>query len=263
MSIRNYDENNYREIIDNIKNAGFKNVFIEWYNNDLVLQQNILDYVRKNSLNVVFAHLGYQNPNCLWEDSVDGDLELKRYINDIEICKNNNINLVIIHPTFGYIAPNVSEIGINRIRQIVEFANSISVKVSFENVELGGYLEAIISSIKLDNLGICFDVGHCHAFYDDNFNTKFFKDKVFAIHLHDNDKTFDQHNLPFDGTIDWNEAINKIIDMNYNGPIIIESGYNSYYKDINLSDYYKKAFEVGQKLIEMKEVKKYDFKRED
>lgn len=251
ISIRNYNKNNYREIINNIKDAGFQNVFIEWYNNDLELQQNILNYVKQKDLNIKFAHLGYQNPNSLWEDGNKGDFEVKRYINDIEICKNNGINLVIIHPTFGYYAPIVNEIGIKRIKQIVEFANGIGVKVAFENVELEGYLDYIIQNINLNNLGICFDVGHCHLFFDDKFDTEYFKDKVFAIHLHDNYKTFDQHNLPFDGTVEWEETIKKILGMNYNGDVIIESGYNEYYNGISLKQYYEKAYDVGQKLLEM------------
>lgn len=35
IAIRNYNSNNYKDIIDNIKKVGFKKVFIEWYNNDL------------------------------------------------------------------------------------------------------------------------------------------------------------------------------------------------------------------------------------
>lgn len=251
MAIRNYNKNNYREIIDNIKKVGFKNVFIEWYNNDLELQQNILNYVNENNLNITFAHLGYQNPNCLWENGFEGEIEAKRYINDIEICKKNNISLVVIHPTFGYYAPSVSEIGLKRIKKIVEYSNSLGVKVAFENVELDGYLELIIKNFNLDNLGICFDVGHCHLFFDDKFNTEIFKNKVFAVHLHDNNKIFDQHNLPFDGTINWNDTIKKIIEMNYQSDVIIESGYNSFYHNLTLKEYYERAYEVGQKLIEM------------
>ena len=34
-----------------------------------------------------------------------------------------------------------------------------------------------------------------------------FKNRIFAVHLHDNDQSDDQHLLPFDGTIDWNKTI--------------------------------------------------------
>ena len=38
--------------------------------------------------------------------------------------------------------------------------------------------------------------------FDDEFPYEMFKNKIFAVHLHDNDKSDDVHLLPFDGTMD-------------------------------------------------------------
>lgn len=254
ISIRNYNEYNYKEIIDSIVKAGFKNIFIEWYNNDLKLQQSILNYVKSVGLNIVFAHLGYQRPQVIWNEGYDGDIEIERYMNDIVICKNNGIDLVIIHPTFQYEKQDLSEIGINRIKRLIKHAELNGVKVAFENVELNGYLEYILDNINSNNLGICFDVGHCHLFYDGKFDVEKFKNKVFTIHLHDNFKMNDNHNLPFDGTVDWEKSINQIIDMNYDDYIVIESGYNDYYSKLSLEDYYKLAYDKGMKIIKLFEL---------
>ena len=66
--VSNYNQNNnLYETIDAIKNAGFKNVFLEWYDEDWeVSQEEQLRYVREKGLNLVFSHLGYQNINNLW-----------------------------------------------------------------------------------------------------------------------------------------------------------------------------------------------------
>ena len=64
------------ETIDAIKNAGFKNVFIQWYNKDWnPSQEEQLKYVREQGLNVIFAHLGYQNINDLWLENENGEKE--------------------------------------------------------------------------------------------------------------------------------------------------------------------------------------------
>ena len=251
MSVRNYNSTNYKIIINNIKKAGFKNVFIEWYNKDHKLQEAILNYVHEVGLNIIFAHLGYEIANLLWEDNIAGDCAVNSYINDIRICKKNGIDLVVIHPTFKYKNPGMNEIGLRRINEILDVAKECNVKVAFENIELVEYLEYIIKKLNNSNLGICFDVGHCHLFSDDKFNIKLFNDKLFVIHLHDNFKEFDEHNLPFDGTISWDDAIKKIIDMNYDGDIVIESGYNSYYSNLDLEDYYKLAYNRGMQLKKM------------
>ena len=248
ISIRNYNKDNYIDVIKCIKKAGFKNVFIEWYNYDLELQENILNCARDNGLNVIFAHLGYQNSNAIWLDCEDGEKELKRYMNDIDVCHKNGINLVIIHPTRKYENPGVTEIGIERVRKLVEYASQRGVKIAFENVELKGHLEAIVDNISSNMVGICFDAGHCNLFYDGDFDVDKFRDRVLTIHLHDNFKEKDDHNLPFDGTVDWDKVIKQIVDMNYDDYIVIESGYNGYYSNISLEDYYKLAFERGVKL---------------
>ena len=52
------------DTIDAISNSGFKNAFIEWYNKDWdVSQEEQLKYAREKGLNIIFAHLGYQNIN--------------------------------------------------------------------------------------------------------------------------------------------------------------------------------------------------------
>lgn len=251
IAIRNYNEDNYHEIIDSIKSAGFKNVFIEWYNDNIDLQERILNYVRKKELNIIFAHLGYQNPNVLWENGVLGDKELNRYLRDLDVCREKGFDLVIIHSTNGYDDPGISNIGLERIIKIVEYANNLGIKVAFENVELKGYLEAIISKVGLPNIGICFDVGHCNIFFDGDFNVDFFKDKVFAIHLHDNYKINDDHNLPFDGTVDWDRAITQIKSLNYFGYVILECGYKSLYSNMTIQEYYNLAYERGLEITKM------------
>ncbi|MBQ7104299.1 MAG: sugar phosphate isomerase/epimerase [Bacilli bacterium] len=251
IAIRNYNRDNYKEIIDTIKDVGFKNVFIEWYNNDLKLQEDILNYVNEKELNVIFAHLGYQNPNVLWLNGFEGEKEVDRYLNDLDVCKEKGFDLVVIHPTYEYSNPGISEIGLRRIMKIVSYAKELGINVAFENVELKGYLEYIISNIDLDNLGICFDVGHCNLFFDGDFDTKFFKDKVLVIHLHDNYKKEDDHNLPFDGTVDWDKAIKQINELNYNGYVVLECGYKNLYSNITIKEYYNLAYERGLKIIDM------------
>ena len=55
-----YDgKSNIYEAIDAIKAAGFKKVFVQWYDKDWeISQQDQVDYVRKAGLEIIFAHLG-------------------------------------------------------------------------------------------------------------------------------------------------------------------------------------------------------------
>ena len=125
------------------------------------------------------------------------------------------------------------------------------IKVAFENTRFKEHLKYVLTNIKEDNVGICFDSGHYHTYFNDNFEFEDYKDKIFAVHLHDNDKTDDLHLLPFDGTIDWKTVAQKLKESNYNGPVTLELCYRYDYLNLSLDDFYKKGFEIGNKLAQM------------
>lgn len=239
------------QTIDAIKNAGFKNVFVQWYDDKRWNEQEQVNYAKKLGLNIIFAHLGYQNINKIWEDGFEGDELVIRYKKDIENCSKNGINLVTMHLTSGTKAPEYNEIGLNRIREIINFAKENNVRIAFENLKVKGTLEYIFKNIEDENVGICYDAGHCHAHFNDEFDFRPFKNKIFAVHLHDNDKSDDQHLLPFDGTIDWNEVMNKITEYGYNGPITLELSYRNDYLKQTVQEFYKEGYKRGEKLAQI------------
>lgn len=239
------------ETIDAIKNAGFKNVFIQWYDDDRWNEQAQVDYAKTQGLNIIFAHLGYQNINDIWENSKSGEELVERYKNDIANCSKNGINLVTMHLTSGTVAPKYNELGLNRIKEINEFAKKVNVRIAFENLKIKGTLEYVFENIQDDNIGICYDAGHCHAHFKDEFNFEPFKNKIFAVHLHDNDSTSDQHLLPYDGTIEWEKVMPEVIKNGYNGPITLELSYRKDYLKNSIQDFYKEGYKRGEKLSQI------------
>ena len=240
------------DTINSIKNANFKNVFVQWYDEDWEYsQQEQVKLCKELGLNIIFAHLGYQNINSIWEDGNDGDTLVERYKLDIKNCYENGIPMVVMHLTSKKIAPKYGEIGLKRIRKIVEYAKKLNVKVAFENTKIKGYLEYVLENIKDDNVGICFDSGHFHVHFNDEFNFEFFKDRIFAVHLHDNDKSDDLHLLPFDGTLDWKNVMNKLKECNYQGPITLELCYRYDYLKIPLDEFYKIGYDRGIQLSKL------------
>lgn len=241
-----------KETIESIKRVGFKNVFVQWYDENWEMsQQEQIDLCKNLDLNIIFAHLGYQNINSIWEEGETGEALIERYKNDIKKCKENGIDIVIMHLTRGKNPPAYGELGLNRIKKIIEFAKELNVKVAFENTKVRGYLKYVLENIKDENVGLCFDSGHYHAYFDDEFDFEFFKDRIFAVHLHDNDKSDDLHLLPFDGTIDWINVIEELKESNYRGPVTLELCYRYDYLNEALDEFYKKGYDAGIKLAEI------------
>ncbi|MDD6272269.1 MAG: sugar phosphate isomerase/epimerase [bacterium] len=242
------------ETIDAIKEAGFKNVFIQWYNRNWnPTQEEQLKYIKEKGLNIIFAHLGYSNINSIWLDSNIGDDVIESYKNDINILVENGINLFVMHLSRTFNPPIYNEIGLKRIKELVNYAKEKNAKIAFENVETKGYIEYVFDNIDSDNIGLCFDSGHFHTFYKDKFDMSKFNNKILAVHLHDNFQTGDFHLIPFDGSNDWNKIINILNSNNYNGYITMEQCYRNNYLDISINEFYKKSFEIGKKLLDMKE----------
>lgn len=202
-------------------------MFIQWYNRDWKpTQEEQLEYIRKKGLNIIFAHLGYQNINDLWLEKEAGDKLVDRYKNDIKICRNNNIPMVIMHLTSKSEAPKYNEIGLKRLQEIVDYAQKLNIKVAFENTKIKGYLDYGIDNIKNKNVGICFDSGHYHVHFNDEF----------------------------DGTLNWSNVVKNLKECNYSGPITLELCYRYEYLKMGINEFYKKGYEVGNKLKEMFEM---------
>ncbi len=245
---------NAYETIDAIVIAGFQNVFIQWYHKAWTpSQEEQLRYIREKGLHILFAHLGYRGINDLWVEGPNGDALVENYKKDLETCKQNDILTVCMHLTSKQVAPPYGEIGLRRIREIVDYAQTLGIRVAFENTKIKGYLEYVIEHLNHPNVGICFDSGHYHAHFQDDWDLRIFQDRIFCVHLHDNDGTADQHLFPFDGTLDWKDTLSKLKSCGYHGPITMELCYRNEYEKMSMEAFYQKGYEIGQKLAALAE----------
>jgi len=245
-------EVNVIQTIQAIAQSGYNNVFIQWYDKNWEFsQKEQVDLCRKLGLNIIFAHLGYQNINSIWLEGEEGEKLVERYKRNFRECKESGISLVVMHLCSGKKAPMYNEIGFRRIKELAEYAKKLDIKIAFENTRSKGYLEYILTKLKDNHLGVCFDIGHYHAHFKDEFPFELFKDRIFAVHLHDNDQTDDLHLLPFDGTVNWEETIVKLKKANYKGPITLELCYRYQYLNMTLEHFYKEGYRRGERIREI------------
>lgn len=262
LSNENFNENchdyskngtNFDLSLDAITKAGFKNIFIQWYDNDDIWETPQIEQLKKmkeKKLNIIFAHLGYQNINSLWEEGELGDKEVERYKKDIKECHENGINLVIMHLGKNN-CKEPNKIGLKRIRKITNYAKEINVKIAFEHVGEHKYVEYVLDNIKDDNVGLCLDSGHYHCFSKDKFNFTKYKNRIFAVHLHDNNGKEDQHKIPGDGTLDWRNLLINLKKCNYSGPITLELIYYTSYYNKDIYEFYNNGYKKGKQISEL------------
>jgi len=99
-------------------------------------------------------------------------------------------------------------------KPIIERAALLGIKIAIENIfeDEPSNLQSLMKELHSENFGICFDTGHCNLFSKVTLGEwlKSLKPYIFELHLHDNDKTFDQH-LPIgDGTFDFKTLLSEL-----------------------------------------------------
>lgn len=95
----------------------------------------------------------------------------------------------------------------------------LSTRIALENLAHGepwNKFEKLIGLIKhfdSEALGLCVDVGHAHVNkytstrLDEILSRRDVVDKVFCVHINDNDGVNDTHSLPGCGTVDWSRLL--------------------------------------------------------
>ena len=98
--------------------------------------------------------------------------------------------------------------------KIVNYAERLKQRFSFENIfeHDTRVLETLIKIADSHLAGVCIDVGHHNVFsktpLDEYFKT--FREKIFEVHLHDNDGSFDWHKAIGEGNIDFKNVLKLI-----------------------------------------------------
>jgi sugar phosphate isomerase/epimerase len=136
--------------------------------------------------------------------------------------------------------------------EVLPFARSHNIRIAIENMETDdfGMLSTLLDEYDADVLGLCYDSGHGHIDGRGLDNLEKLKERLIALHLHDNDGSNDQHKIPFTGTVDW-QRLARIIaaspyDKGINLEVVIQ---NSGIKDE--AEFLREAYSAGKKLDEM------------
>lgn len=229
-----------------IKKAGFDGVLLWWSDGfGRGEYRNGVEYARKAGLFVENIHTPIEHQNDLWADNIDGQVELECYLECIKDCAEFEIPTMVVHlPEEEYI-PN--KLAMDRINKIAEKAEQYGINVAMENVGNKSNLIFVLDRVKSERVGFCYDCCHHQNYCKDTDLLSMYGDRLMALHLHDNGGERHQHQLPFDGSIEWDNIMKDIAKTGYEGPTSLEP-MNWDYTDLSASDFLRKAFKKAEKL---------------
>lgn len=251
-------DNDVEERVKMIKDAGFDAVITNAdkkfdHQNGTIKKQCRL--FKKYGLNLSSLHFRYESKNLhyFWESGRQGEKLKKKLIKDVKIAKKYGFPCVVVHLQGLY-----SKIGENRLLEVLDFCERLNIMLAVENINnnLSLFLK-IFKNINHNMLRICYDSGHNNV-YDKNFDyLGHFKDKLIALHLHDNDGNFDQHTLNRFGSIDWDMVAKRLAKCD-NILDNISLDYEIFYKQNESLDCRSCLFEIKKQADELEEkIKNY------
>jgi len=111
----------------------------------------------------------------------------------------------------------------------VVFAKQRGVTIAVENTpnELGApeSLSKFIRDTHLQDLRLCFDIGHAHIGEGVVAGFELMRDRVVTTHIHDNHGQKDEHLWPGDGTIAWAETMKDLLSAPQLAAAVLEIHY--------------------------------------
>ena len=154
----------------------------------------------------------------------------------IECSAEAGAKIVVVHPDMD---ASVEE-NVELYQKYLEFAKGHGVMIATENMLIRRLLDEpskssfvtperikpLFDLINDDNFVLCLDVGHAEIGIANTSSLEMidcFKNKIRALHLHDNDKNLDSHQIPFSMNIDFPPIMRALKETVYNGDLTLES----------------------------------------
>ena len=184
----------------------------------------------------------------------------------IECTAEAGGKICIIHHGNDLTAEQNAEI----YQRLLPFAKDHGVKIATENMwnwpkgsptstfAACASAEDFVRHIDIVNdpyLVACLDIGHAEMVGSGDGAVKMIKalgPRLQALHIHDNDKLHDSHQIPFSMQIDFDAVVKALKEVNYSGYLTLEADrYLSAYTENNVFDGVKKLHESVQRLADM------------
>ena len=151
--------------------------------------------------------------------------------------------------------------------ELLPFAKSCGVKIATENMwgwdketDRASFAAcataedflAHLNAVNDDDFVACLDLGHAEMMGEGTSAPQMIRalgSKLQALHIHDNDRWHDSHQIPFSMQIDFVAIVKALKDINYSGYLTLEADqYLSAYTPDNVFEGVKKLYESVDRL---------------
>lgn len=114
--------------------------------------------------------------------------------------------------------------------ELMPYCMEKGVRICIENLfgmpeeDIRGQWDWFMEKYPKEFIGFCLDSGHANIIWHEKMTEiiRKYGERIFAVHLHDNDGIDDLHRVPGEGTIDWEEVMTALAESAYELPLTLE-----------------------------------------
>lgn len=199
----------------------------------------------EKGLPITQTHAPFSFKEKWGDDAYYNDVIFPRLVRSLEISGILGAEVCVIHPIHNTVylgnEEAVFERNMEYYRSLIPYAERCGVKIGVENMfqrdPFRKYIVAdtcsspaefirYIDTLNSPWITACLDVGHVALPFSDTTAADVIRalghDRLGALHIHDNDYTRDQHNLPYLGKLDWPEITKALGEIDYAGDFTYE-----------------------------------------
>lgn len=205
-----------------------------------------------------------------WEYNRKAGVELIKNRIDMAACLSAREIVLHLYPPYFTIQekPEIKEefyaCVCKSLDELMPYCLEKEIRICLENLfdMPGEYMleiwDRLFEKYPAKFLGLCFDTGHANIIWGKEAPhiLSQYKNRIYAVHLHDNDGSVDYHRLPGEGNIDWTSVMHMLARSSYDGPLLLEL--NCYDPDPAL--FLEKAYKAGCRLDTLYRNEKSDWK---
>jgi len=239
---------------------------------DIAKIDNIESFLKESSMNLNSVHAPFGiNPSNRThlmdissideEERADSLEEVKKGL-DLLIRLGGEI--LVVHPSPpAHLRPIADDIRPAKLEQckrslkeIIEVCKRKKIKLAVENTtktSLGNSsveILEILEGLDPETIGVCLDTNHMNLKEDLVEAVYRIGERLFTLHVSDNDGREEKHWFPFEGVIEWKPFIEALVNCQYDGVFMYEVITNSMKNLGEVLQKVEKNFEKMKKMID-------------
>lgn len=197
-------------------------------------QRNIAKLVSNEGLKVCSVHAPFlrKDADLSSPDRKLSSKSLQILKRGIDAARYLGAKVIVFHPSpWTADMPDLDksderkQILVEQVFKLIDYVDSNDIKIAVENLPsaiVNDLLSFSLDNVKNDNFGFCYDSSHDNLVSHPFEILRNYKNRLLTTHISDSRGQKDDHMLPFEGNIHWDEFCKLFGQVDFRGVFLLE-----------------------------------------